>query len=192
MTALFSSIFISQNHLQIVYYTLLIAGTMAIANLVKAYKDKELIHSVKASVLGLAAGMIGLATCAVNILPTYEYAKETMRGGVSQLTLGKDSLNKTKGGLDKDYALRWSFDKMETFTIMVPGLYGGSNGGNEHGSSSKMVEKMSELGIPEENALGAVNGYSYWGGMSSLSETTSGPAYLGAVICFLFILCNSI
>ena len=187
VTALFASIFISQNHLQIVYYTLLIAGMMAIANLVKAYKEKEFIHSIKASVLGLAAGMIGLATCAVNILPTYEYAKETMRGGISQLTLGKDSLNKTKGGLDKDYALRWSFDKMETFTVMVPGMFGGSNGGNEHSSSAKMVEKMTELGVPEESALGAVNGYSYWGGMSSLSETTSGPAYLGAVICFLFI-----
>lgn len=187
VTALFTSIFISQNHLQIVYYTLLIAGTMAIANLVKSYREKELMGSIKASALAMVAGLVGLGTCAVNILPTYEYAKETMRGGVSQLTLGKDSLNKTKGGLDKDYALRWSFDKMETFTVMVPGLYGGSNGGNEHGSSAKMVEKMSEMGVPEESALGALNNYSYWGGMSSLSETTSGPAYLGAVICFLFI-----
>ncbi len=187
VTALFSSILISQNHLQIVYYTLLVAGIMAITNIIKSFKTKEIVPSLKASVLGLVAGLIGLATCAVSILPTYEYAKQTMRGGISQLTLGKDSLNKTKGGLDKDYALRWSFDKMETFTVMVPGLYGGSNGGNEHSSSSKMVEKMGEIGIPEENALGAVNGYSYWGGMSSLSETTSGPAYLGAVICFLFI-----
>ena len=187
MTALFSALFIGQNHLQIVYYTLLVAGIMAIANLVKSFREKELMAGVKSSVLALVAGLIGLSTCLVNLLPTYEYAKETMRGGISQLTLGKDSLNKTKGGLDKDYALRWSFNKMETFTVMVPGLYGGSNGGNEHGSSAKMVEKMTELGIPEESALGAVNGYSYWGGMSSLSETTSGPAYLGAVICFLFI-----
>ena len=69
-TALFSSILISQNHLQIVYYVLLIAGIMAIANLVKSIKEKELLPSLKASVLGLAAGLIGLATCAVSILPT--------------------------------------------------------------------------------------------------------------------------
>jgi len=187
ITAIFASILINQNHLQIVYYTLLVAGFMAITNLINSIREKQLLQSLKASALGLAAGLIGLATCAVNILPTYEYAKETMRGGVSQLTLGKDSINKSKGGLDKDYALRWSFDKMETFTVMVPGLFGGSNGGNEHNASSKMVAKMTEIGWPEENALGAVNGYSYWGGMSSLSETTSGPAYLGAVICFLFI-----
>ena len=187
VTALFSSILISQNHFQIVYYTLLIAGMMAIVNLIKSIKEKELLPALKASALGLAAGLIGLATCAISILPTYEYAKETMRGGISKLTIGKDSLNKTKGGLDKDYALRWSFSKMETFSVMVPGLYGGSNGGNEYGTTSKMVEKMGELGVPEESALGAVNGYSYWGGMSSPNETTSGPAYLGAVICFLFI-----
>jgi hypothetical protein len=113
-----------------------------------------------------------------------------MRGGVSQLTLsaGDTTGNKTKGGLDKDYALKWSVGKMETFTFMVPGLYGGSNGGNEHSTSSKMVEKLGEFGVPEENAVNAVNGSSYWGSMSHPSETTSGPVYLGAIICFLFII----
>jgi hypothetical protein len=188
VTAFFASTLIGQNHLQIVYYTLIIVAAMCVAYLIKCIKEKELAHAVKALSLGLIAGVIGLATTAVIMMPTFEYAKESMRGGVSQLTLEKDSANnKTKGGLNKDYALRWSFGKMETFTIMVPGLYGGSNGGNEHGSSAKMVEKLAEIGAPEENAIGIVNGYSYWGNMSSLSETTSGPAYMGAVVCFLFI-----
>ncbi|MEP7165046.1 MAG: YfhO family protein [Ferruginibacter sp.] len=189
LTALFSYIFISQNHLQIVYYTLIIAACMVVAFIVRSVKEGETAHAVKSVSLALVAGVIGLAACAVSILPTYEYARETMRGGVSQLTLDKDArTNKTKGGLDKDYALKWSMGKMETFTFMVPGLYGGSNGGNEHDASAKMVEKLTEIGVPEENALGMTNGYSYWGSMSSLSETTSGPPYLGAVICFLFIL----
>ena len=187
-TALFSYIFISQNHLQIVYYTFIIAACLVISFIIKSIKEGELAHALKAATLALFAGIIGLGACAVTIMPTYEYAKETMRGGVSQLTLNKDDkTNKTKGGLDKDYAFRWSMGKMETFTFMVPGLYGGSNGGNEHNASAKMVEKLTEMGVPEENALGMTNGYSYWGSMSSLSETTSGPAYLGAVICFLFI-----
>ena len=188
LTALFSYIFISQNHLQIVYYTFIIAACLVISFIIKSIKEGELAHALKAATLALFAGIIGLGACAVTIMPTYEYAKETMRGGVSQLTLNKDDkTNKTKGGLDKDYAFRWSMGKMETFTFMVPGLYGGSNGGNEHNASAKMVEKLTEMGVPEENALGMTNGYSYWGSMSSLSETTSGPAYLGAVICFLFI-----
>jgi Bacterial membrane protein YfhO len=191
-TTLFANIFIGQNHLQIVYYTLFIAACLTIAFIVKSIVQKEsVVHVIKATLFSLIAGIIGLAASAVILLPTYEYAKQTMRGGVSKLTLNKDSgeaNNKTKGGLDKDYALRWSMGKMETFTFMVPGLYGGSNGGNEHNSNAKMVEKLSELGVPEDNALGMTNGYSYWGSMSSMSETTSGPPYLGAVICFLFIL----
>jgi hypothetical protein len=188
ITALFAYIFIGQNHLQIVYYTLIIALCFAIAFIIKSFKEGEAAHALKSVSLALVAGIIGLASCAVIIMPTYEYAKQTMRGGVSQLTLNEDSkTNKTKGGLDKDYAFRWSMGKMETFTFMVPGLYGGSNGGNEHSASAKMVEKLTEMGVPEENALGMTNAYSYWGSMSSTSETTSGPAYLGAVICFLFI-----
>jgi hypothetical protein len=173
ITALFAAFTIGQSHLQVVYYLLIIAGCIAVAALVKAFKEKDIISWAKASALGLAAGLIGLGVCAAVILPTYDYSKETMRGGASQLTLNaSDSMgNKTKGGLDKDYALKWSVGQMETFTFMVPGLYGGSNGGNEHSASAKMVEKFGEIGVPEENAVGYTNGYSYWGSMSSLSES---------------------
>ncbi len=190
ITALFAAFTIGQSHLQIVYYLFIIAGCITVAFFVNAYKEKNILHGVKASALALAAGLLGLGVCAGIIMPTYDYAKETMRGGKSQLTLNASDSgsNKTKGGLDKDYALRWSLGKMETFTFLVPSLFGGSNGGNEHSASSKTVEKFAEMGVPEENALGALNGYSYWGSMSSLSETTSGPVYLGAVVCLLFIL----
>lgn len=185
LTSVFAYLMISQNHLQIVYYTLLIAGAMWVAYLVMAIREKKMVPFAIASVLALAGGLLGLGGNAVTIMPTYEYAKETMRGGVSQLTLDKEkdgATNKTKGGLDKDYALRWSLGKMESFVVMVPGLYGGSNGGNEHKTSVLSED------IPEENALGMTNAYSYWGSMSASSETTSGPPYLGAAICFLFIL----
>jgi Bacterial membrane protein YfhO len=190
ITALFAAFAIGQSHLQVIYYMIIIAGCITVAFFINAYKEKNIVHGIKASALALAAGLLGLGVCAGSIMPTYDYAKETMRGGKSQLTLNASDSgsNKTKGGLDKDYALRWSVGKMETFTFLVPGLYGGSNGGNEHSASSKTVEKFAEIGVPEESALGAVNGYSYWGSMSSLNETTSGPVYLGAIVGLLFIL----
>jgi hypothetical protein len=188
ITAFFASTMIAQNHLQIVYYLLIIAGCMSVAFIVKSVKENELAHALKSCGLALIAGLIGLATTAALTMPTYEYAKESMRGGVSQLTINKDTVNnKTKGGLDKDYALRWSIGPMETFTFMVPGLLGGSNGGNEHTGSSKFAEKIAELGVPEESGMSMTNGYSYWGNMSSMSETTSGPVYMSAIICCLFI-----
>ncbi|MEO6813124.1 MAG: YfhO family protein [Ginsengibacter sp.] len=182
VTALFSALLIMQNHVQIVYYTLLMAAIMVIVFLIKSYKEKQLTLAIKGTALALIAGVIGLACSAVTMMPTYEYAKESMRGGKSELTLGDKNV-KTKGGLDKDYAFRYSLGFGETFTFMVPGLYGGSNGGNEYNTSSKFVQKFSELGVPEDQAVQYENGSSYWGGQ----PLTSGPVYLGAIICLLFI-----
>ncbi|MGN6297197.1 MAG: YfhO family protein [Ginsengibacter sp.] len=182
ITALISSLMIAHNHVQIVYYTLIIAFIMTVAYLVRSYQEKQLLDAVKASALGLLAGIVGLACCAVSMLPTYQYAKESMRGGKSQLTQDVQG-NKTKGGLDKDYAFRYSLGINETFTFIVPGLYGGSNGGNEYNTDSKFVALFSQLGVGEDQALQMENHYSYWGEQPG----TSGPVYLGAIVCLLFI-----
>jgi hypothetical protein len=42
-----------------------------------------------------------------------------MRGGRSELRDTTDSGNKTKGGLDKDYAFNWSYGVDETLTLLV-------------------------------------------------------------------------
>ena len=183
VTALFSALLIGQNHLQMVYYTLMIAAVITIAFVIKSYKEKQIAPALKGAALGLIAGLLGLACSAVTMMPTYEYAKESMRGGRSELNMPGQAENKTKGGLDKDYAFHYSLGIPETFTFIVPALYGGSNGGNEYSSSSKFVEKFTEMGVPEDNALQYADAYSYWGDQ----PTTSGPVYLGAIICMLFI-----
>ncbi|HEY5462290.1 MAG TPA: YfhO family protein [Hanamia sp.] len=182
ITALFSSFLIAENHVQIVYYTLIIALIMTIAFFIKCFKEKQLLTGVKSAAIGLLAGILGLACCAVSMMPTYEYAKESMRGGKSELT-SEIQGNKTKGGLDKDYAFRYSLGFGETFTFIVPGLYGGSNGGDEYNTSSKFVDKFSELGVPEDQALQYEDHFSYWGDQPG----TSGPVYLGVIVCLLFI-----
>ena len=183
ITALFSALLIGQNHLQMVYYTLIFCAIISIAYLIRAYKQKQISVALKGAGLGLLAGILGLACSAVTMMPTYEYAKESMRGGRSELTLPGQNDNKTKGGLDKDYAFNYSLGIPETLTFVVPSLYGGSNGGNEYSTSSKFVEKFSSLGVPEDNAVQFENGNSYWGPQ----PFTSGPVYLGAIICLLFI-----
>jgi Bacterial membrane protein YfhO len=183
LTALFSTQLVVYNHLQTVYYVLLLAIFFTIAYLVYQYKIGEIKKAFTPVLLAILAGSIGIAACAVNLLPTYEMSKETMRGGKSELTLGQKDGNKTKGGLDKDYAFRWSYGKMETFTFIIPSLYGGSNGGREFSESSRFAEKLSELGVPAESALQNANGSAYWGEQ----PFTSGPVYLGAIICFLFV-----
>lgn len=183
---LFSFFMISQNHVQIVYYTLLIALAITIAYAIRAFKEKEVSHLLKSGALAIIAGLVGLAACSITLVPTYEYAKETMRGGKSELTdtSTANAGNKTKGGLDKDYAFNWSYGIDETLTLVVPGIFGGSSGG-ELTEKSKTVAALTEFGLPEDNAVQLARSLpTYWGAQPN----TSGPVYVGAIICFLFIL----
>ncbi|MFI5192452.1 MAG: YfhO family protein [Chitinophagales bacterium] len=183
LTTLFFGMEVSSQHLQIVYYTGLIVAIVAIVYLVKSRKEKKYKHWLIAFSLIALSLVVGFMNYALTMLPTKEYATETMRGGKSELTQA-DSKNKTKGGLDKDYAFMWSYGISETLTIFVPGMQGGGSSGKEITGSSKFADKLSEIGYPEDNAIRLANSRSYWGDQ----PFTSGPVYLGAVICFLFIL----
>ncbi len=180
-----------QNHVQVLYYTFLIAGFLGLAYLIKTIREKEFkpfFISIGLSVLAIA---LGAASYAKMLLPTSEYVKETMRGGRSELT-PLDKSNKSQGGLDKDYAFTWSYGIPETLTFIVPRIYGGSSPNvidnqyvNEIGDNSKVAQVFAEkTGMPEDQANEFAKQYSpYWGAQPS----TSGSVYLGAIICFLFI-----
>jgi hypothetical protein len=184
-----------QNHVQITYYTTITAFCVSVAFLVHCIRQQEVKKAVFAGGLALLAGVIALGVNTINLWPMNEYAKETMRGGRSELTDTSNTKNKTKGGLDKDYAFTYSVGKTETFTFLVPRLYGGSSTSAVNGEyrtefkqGGALATTFSEkTGVPEEQALDYVAqlGFSsYWGEQ----QPTSGPVYFGAIICFLFIL----
>lgn len=183
LLAIFFGLQVGTQHLQISYYTIIVMGFLTLAHLIKSFKQGQVKNAVVSSALAAVAGIIALGTYAVILMPMQEYAKESMRGGRSELSRKPGDKNATAGGLDKEYAFRWSYGIGETLTLIAPGVYGGSNGGREHTGSTAFTEKLGELGIPEENALAMANSYSYWGDQPN----TAGPVYLGAVICFLFI-----
>ncbi|MFI5156509.1 MAG: hypothetical protein ACHQEM_10000, partial [Chitinophagales bacterium] len=173
-------------HIQIVYYTLLTLGIIGLCFLIISWKEKSFKNALIVGACSAIACAIGLGTNAVALLPLQEYAKETMRGGKSELT--GDKANKTKGGLDKDYAFNWSYGIGETITLIIPGAYGGGTASHEQNENSKFAEKLQEIGYPEQSAVQAANVYSYWGDQDASGNImTSGPVYLGAVICFLFV-----
>lgn len=185
LTALFAAMILWQNHIQITYYTLITALAIGIAFAIHGIRTASLKHVITSGALALLAGGVALGVNTINIWPMNEYTKETMRGGRSELSDTTNKSNKSKGGLDKDYAFMWSYGISESLTVLVPNIYGGSNGGNGIKSgSSKFAERLSEAGMPEENAVQYANQYAYWGNQ----PFTSGPVYLGAVVCFLMIL----
>lgn len=184
LTALFSSILIFHNHYQIVYYLLLVTTFMTAGHFYQWIRQKETKHLVLASVFALVAGLTGVFTNAVMLFTTYDYSKATIRGGQAALNL-TDSLNKktNNGGLDTAYAFLYgSYGMAETFTLLVPDMYGGAS--NPLGEDSKLVETMSEKGLPPQLA-NQLYSYvpSYWGKQPG----HSGPVYLGAIFCFLFL-----
>lgn len=185
LLTLFFGFQVATQHLQIIYYTGIIIAFLIIAYLVYNWKKESITTFLLAGGISLAAVVIGFFSYSVLMIPVNEYAKETMRGGPSELTDTTNTANKTKGGLDKDYAFNWSYGVTETLTMAVPGIFGGGSAGSEYSAPTAFTDKISEIGVQEDQAVQMENNYSYWGAQEL---GTSGPVYLGAIICFLFIL----
>ena len=183
LTALFSALEIGMNHLQISYYFFIIAAFMTVGYLYHWIKAKEYKHMALALSIAVIAGITGVLSNATNIFVTYDYSKATMRNG----TLGLDSTSSNgtkKAGLPIDYAFGWSYGVAETYTLLVPDTYGGTSTGGTLTENSKLAKTLTEKGIPEDQAAQFASGMpTYWGDQ----PFTSGPVYLGAIICFLAI-----
>ncbi len=164
------SLMAANNHFQVIYYTLILLVIAGIGMLYAAVKEKKIATFFIAVVVSIAAGCLGAATNMASILTTQEYAKETMRGGQSELSV-HDA--KKSGGLDKEYAFRWSNSFGETFTLMVPYLFGGS----VDEDADKAPKTAEATNMTEHLPL-------YWGPQPFVQ----GTVYFGAVICFLFVL----
>lgn len=194
LLALFFGLQTSTQHIQMVYYTAIIMACISVAYLISSYRKKQLKPVFMGFGVAIAAGILGIATYAISWYPLQDYSKETMRGGRSEVTIGKDSANLTKGGLDKDYAFGWSYGIGETLTFVVPSIYGGSSrtaiageAVSEIGENSEVAKVLQEkTGMSEDqaNELAKQVVSTYWGEQPS----TSGPVYFGAIICGLFIL----
>ena len=188
LTALFTFLLISQNHLQITYYFLMVAGFMTIGFIVECIRNKAYKHLIIAGTIAVITGSLGAACNLVTLSTTNDYSKATMRNGTLNLDTTTNA-NKKSSGLPIDYAFNWSYGKVETFTLIFPGIYGGSSGSNiegngEIGANSHLAKLLIDKNVPEDQATQfAAQMPAYWGAQPS----TSGPVYLGAIICLLFV-----
>lgn len=160
------------NHFQMMYYFIIILMCLATVFLYQAIKTKQLRTFIISGLLALGSGVLGLLPNLPSVLTTREYAMETMRGGKSELSSHDEG--KKSGGLDKEYAFRWSTGIVETFCVMIPYLYGGATY-DDAGLAPKTLESVGGQAdlLP-----------TYWGER----PTQMGPVFFGAIICFLFVL----
>lgn len=171
---------IGVNHIQVSYYTFLIAIAITLCYVYVWIKNKDWKHLSIAAAITIVSAIIGIAGNALMLKTTSEYAKYTMRGG-KNISIEGDTVKVAKtSGLDTSYAFEYSLGTAETVTLLMPNAFGGSSS-RPAGEDSKVVGKLIDKGIPENQAIQfAASLPGYWGKLS-----TSGPAYLGVIICLL-------
>lgn len=172
------------NHYQMTYYLLLLVIVLGIVYLIDAFKKKELPHFFKSVGLLSVAAILAVGLNATNILATQEYVKESTRGK-SELTINPDgSPKEVTSGLDKDYITEYSYGLAETFNLFIPKFMGGGNS-EDIGKDSETYKTYVTLGASPMEALEVTkNAPMYWGDQPIVEA----PAYVGAVIIFLFVL----
>ncbi|WP_339841113.1 YfhO family protein [uncultured Maribacter sp.] len=184
LTALAMALEITANHYQMTYYFMLLVLVLGMVYLVYAIKEKQIKHFFISVGILLVAVTLGIAANATGLMATKEYADWSTRGK-SELTINPDgSAKEDTGGLSKGYITNWSYGITESLNLFVPRLFGGASQENL-GEDSKSFNYLIDKGLPRSSALNFVSGLPlYWGDQPG----TSGPAYLGAVIFFLFVL----
>ena len=148
------------NHLQIAYYTFIIAGFISLHYLIVWIKAKTYKSILQCFAGAAIVILLGILSNAPMLFSTYNYGKASIRGGSA---LAKKDSDKINDGLSKNYALQYSMYPTEPLVLLFPNIYGG-------GSLNKSEIKVQELQ--------GYNNYFYWGGIGG----TSGPPYIG----FLF------
>lgn len=170
-------------HPQMSYYICMMTGIFFFAELAKACQTKEWKHFSIATAVFAASFAVGMGMGSANVFSNQEYAEETMRGGHSDLVKDSSDSNKTKG-LDLDYATAWSYGINETMTFLIPNYMGGCSGYNL-GKDSQLEKDLRKMGVPSGSAKKfCQSAPTYWGEKAF----TSGPVYMGAIVCFLFLL----
>lgn len=172
------------NHLQITYYLLLLVAIFGVIELVSSFRTGRLPEFLKrTALLGLGAAL-AVGVSFGRLYTTAEYSKYSNRGpselkSAAPTAPGQAPTPKAEeegSGVDRDYAFQYSYGVGETITLLIPNFYGGASS-MPLGTDSNLAK----AGLPQEY-LGSMP--TYWGQQSY----TAGPVYMGAVVCFLFIL----
>ncbi|QDP84382.1 YfhO family protein [Chryseobacterium sp. SNU WT5] len=186
VTALFMGLQIAANHPQMTYYLFVALGFLFLSELIRAIQGKTNWRhfGISTGILALAF-VLGVGMNSQRIMANAEYITETVRG---KQILDNDRHSADKSGMDKESMLMWSYGKLETLNLFIPRLMGGAS--NEAGSEEMMgrLQGLINENVSSQQEMDQVSrGFSsltYWGDQPG----TSGPAYQGAVVCFLALL----
>ena len=185
LTALFLALEIRANHIQMTYYLMIALLIFIGIEIYHAVKEKRTQQFSKAVGFLVVAMLLAFMVNAGKLWTTYEYGKESNRGASNLTTDAAEAQN----GLSKEYAYGWSQGVGESFTFLIPNLYGGATSIEALVNPDSQTYKTLQ-GITGGDPTGAIQQLAqqiglqqYWGEKPG----TSGPYYFGAIVCFLFV-----
>ncbi|BDB57709.1 membrane protein [Flavobacterium ammonificans] len=184
LTLFATALEINANHFQMTYYLLIFLLLLVGYFTYQFLKEKDFKGLGFAFGSLAVAGIFAIGANATNLLATTEYTKFSTRGK-GELTFSADGSKLTENtALSRDYITEYSYGIAESFNLVAPRLFGGSN--NETlGTESSMYQFMISQGVPATQAEDYVQGMpTYWGNQPIVAA----PAYIGAVVFFLAFL----
>lgn len=192
LTALFATLQIAWNHVQMTYYFLPVVLGFVIVYLIGAVRKKEMRRWVVATAVALFAGVLAVTANLPSLYNTYEYSKQTIRGNYSDLP--STDADATDTGLSKEYLTMYSYGQSESFTLLIPNIKGGATNKPEKGAQKYLslnktqADKLNDL-VADGTISRAETAYlqlftDYFGE----PEGTNGPVYVGALVMVFFLL----
>ena len=184
LTMFAAALELNANHPQMTYYLLFLILIITVYYSFKYVKEKEYKSLFCSFGIFAIAGILAIGANATSLLATAEYTKYSTRGK-NELTFSPDGSKSTSdNGMTRDYITEYSYGIAESFNLISPRIFGGSNGENI-GTNTNMYEFLIGKSVPEEQAKEFVSSMpAYWGDQPIVAA----PAYIGAVVFFLCLI----
>ena len=183
LTGLATALEIKANHPQMTYYLLFAIFILGIIELIEAIKKKQFTQFTSQSLLIITAMLLAVGVNSTRLMATKEYSDFSTRGN-TELTMNSDGTPKeVTSGLSKDYITQFSYGISETFNLLVPRYMGGGTV-ESLDKNSNTYKYVSSIASPKQAEGFTKQVYTYWGDQLIVEA----PAYIGAVIIFLFFL----
>ena len=183
LTGLATALEIKANHPQMTYYLLFAIFILGIIELIEAIKKKKITQFASQSLLIIIAMLLAVGVNSTRLMATKEYSDFSTRGNTA-LTINSDGTPKeVTSGLSKDYITQFSYGISETFNLLIPRYMGGGTV-ERLDKNSSTYKHVSSIAGPRQAEGFIKQVYTYWGDQIIVEA----PAYVGAVIIFLFFL----
>jgi hypothetical protein len=183
VTGIATALEIKANHPQMTYYLLFAILILGVVELIEAIQKNKIKQFITQSSIIIVAMLLAVGVNSSRLLATKEYADVSTRGK-TDLTINPDGNKKeVTTGLSKEYITQFSYGKAETFNLFVPRYMGGGTVESLDKKSNTYQYVSSIAGSKQADGF-TKQVYTYWGDQLIVEA----PAYIGAVMLFLFFL----